>query len=477
MEHRTFILGLDCLGPEVISEGSLAHLPNLRALVAEGLAGPLESTIPPITVPAWSSMMSGRDPGELGVYGFRNRRSYAYGDLLFATSGMVRFPRLWDHVGRAGGRSIVVGVPQTTPPPPVEGVLVSGFESQGCDLSDGASYAHPPELAEEIRSAVGAYEFDVASFRDRPREEVVATAWRMTELRFRLMEHFLATRPWDFAMLCEIAPDRLHHCFWSDHDPSHRRHRPDSPFRGVIRDYYRFVDGWLGRLQERLPPDCAVLVVSDHGAKSMEGGVCINEVLRQAGWLTLHEEPAEPTALKPEMVDWSRTRAWGEGGYYARIFLNVRGREPEGVIPFEGRDDARRELSELLGTLHLPGGPVLENRVVWPEREYRVVRGLAPDLIVLFAELRWRSLGSLGHGGLWLRGNDTGLDEANHAQDGLYVLRAARAPRGERRRASILDVAPTVLDLMGLDAPADLSGRSLVAAQARPAVPLEERTA
>jgi predicted AlkP superfamily phosphohydrolase/phosphomutase len=177
------------------------------------------------------------------------------------------------------------------------------------------------------------------------------------------------------------------------------------------------------------------------------------------------------------MVDWSRTRAWGEGGYYARIFLNVRGREPEGVIPFEGRDDARRELSELLGTLHLPGGPVLENRVVWPEREYRVVRGLAPDLIVLFAELRWRSLGSLGHGGLWLRGNDTGLDEANHAQDGLYVLRAARAPRGERRRASILDVAPTVLDLMGLDAPADLSGRSLVAAQARPAVPLEERTA
>ena len=462
MKTRCFVLGLDCLGPEVISPQSLAELPNLRRLVEEGLSGPLESTLPPITVPAWSSMMTGRDPGELGVYGFKNRRSYDYGDLLFATSGMVRFPRVWDFVGQAGGRSIVIGVPQTSPPPPIQGVLISGFEAEGADLADGAAFARPPEIAAEIREVVGDYVFDVDDFRNVPRETVIAKAWRMTEQRCRLMEHLLATRPWDFAMLCEIAPDRLHHCFWSDHDPAHRRHDPASPHRNVIRDYYRYVDGWIGRLRERLPADTIFLVVSDHGARAMEGGVCVNEVLRQAGWLTLKEEPAEPMPLRPQQVDWSRTRAWGEGGYYARIFLNLAGREPQGTIPLERKDEARRELTGLLGTIALPDGPTLTNRVVWPEHAYRAVRGLAPDLIVLFADLAWRSLGTIGHGRLWLQGNDTGVDEANHAQDGLYVLHAPGGPAGQRR-ASILDITPTLLDLLGLEGPGDLSGESLLA--------------
>jgi len=462
MKTRCFVLGLDCLGPEVISPQSLAELPNLRRLVEEGLSGPLESTLPPITVPAWSSMMTGRDPGELGVYGFKNRRSYDYGDLLFATSGMVRFPRVWDFVGQAGGQSIVIGVPQTSPPPAIQGVLISGFEAEGADLADGAAFARPPEIAAEIREVVGDYVFDVDDFRNVPRETVIAKAWRMTEQRYRLMEHLLATRPWDFAMLCEIAPDRLHHCFWSDHDPAHRRHDPASPHRDVIRDYYRYVDGWIGRLRERLPADTIFLVVSDHGARAMEGGVCVNEVLRQAGWLTLKEEPAEPMPLRPQQVDWSRTRAWGEGGYYARIFLNLAGREPQGTIPLERKDEARRELTGLLGTIALPDGPTLTNRVVWPEHAYRAVRGLAPDLIVLFADLAWRSLGTIGHGRLWLQGNDTGVDEANHAQDGLYVLHAPGGPAGQRR-ASILDITPTLLDLLGLEGPGDLSGESLLA--------------
>lgn len=462
MKTRCFVLGLDCLGPEVISPRSLEELPNLRRLVEEGLSGPLESTLPPITVPAWSSMMTGRDPGELGVYGFKNRRSYDYGDLLFATSGMVRFPRVWDFVGQAGGQSLVIGVPQTSPPPPIQGVLISGFEAEGADLADGAAFARPPEIAAEVREVVGDYLFDVDDFRNVPRETVIEKAWRMTEQRCRLMEHLLATRPWDFAMLCEIAPDRLHHCFWSDHDPAHRRHDPASPHRDVIRDYYRYVDGWIGRLRERLPADTIFLVVSDHGARAMEGGVCVNEVLRQAGWLTLKEEPAEPMPLRPKQVDWSRTRAWGEGGYYARIFLNLEGREPQGTIPLDRRDEARRELTELLGSIALPDGPTLTNKVVWPEHAYRAVRGLAPDLIVIFADLAWRSLGTIGHGRLWLQGNDTGVDEANHAQDGLYVLHAPGGPAG-RRRASILDITPTLLDLLGLEGPGDLSGESLLA--------------
>ena len=459
MKTRLLVIGLDCLGSEVLEPQSLAELPHLRSLVEQGISGPLESTLPPITVPAWSAMLSGRDPGELGIYGFRNRRSFDYGDLVYASSASVRWPRLWDHVGAGGGRSIVVGVPQTAPPPAIEGELVAGFEAAGF----GPRYTHPPELAEEIAELVGEYLFDAEDFRNTPRQEVLDRVYAMTEQRCRLMEHLLTSRRWDFAMLCEIGPDRLHHCFWSDHDPAHPRHDPESPYRDAIRGYYRFLDGKLGRLLEVAGSDCFVAVVSDHGAKSMQGGVCINEVLSKSGWLTLKEAPEEPVQLAPDHVDWSRTRAWGAGGYYARIFLNVEGREPQGVIPRDQRDEARRELTRLLEKLELPHGPTLTNEVIWPERTYRRVRGLAPDLLVFFADLGWRSLGSIGHGRLWLRGNDTGVDEANHARDGLFVLAGGGLRHRDGQRASILDIAPTLLRRMGLPVPADLAGSDLLA--------------
>src|SRR5690606_31982692 len=105
----------------------LDELPNLRRLAAGGAWGPLASVDPPITVPAWSCMLSGLDPGELGIYGFRNRADHGYDGLTVADARAVEADRLWDRFGRAGRRSIVVGVPQTSPPPPVLGELVSCF--------------------------------------------------------------------------------------------------------------------------------------------------------------------------------------------------------------------------------------------------------------------------------------------------------------------------------------------------------------
>lgn len=457
MRGRLLVVGLDCLGPEVLSPTSLAELPHLARLVAGGLSGPLESTLPPITIPAWTSLTSGRDPGELGLYGFRNRRRYDYGDLSYASSRQVRWPRLWDFVGAAGGRSLVVGVPQTAPPPAIVGELVAGFEAG----RHAGPATHPPELAAEIARLVGEYRFDVDGFRQRPRAAVLAEIFAMTDARFRVMEHLLTDRRWSFAMICEIGPDRLHHCFWSDHDPTHPRHRPDSPFRGVVRRYYRALDRWLGRLLAAAGSECTVLVASDHGAQPMAGGVCVNEVLRRAGWLVLRREPSRPQALTADLVDWSRTRAWAAGGYYARVFLNLEGREPLGVVPAARRDEARRELAELFATLPLDGGPTLRNQVVWPERAYRRVRGLAPDLLVLFSDCAWRSLGSVGHRREWLVGNDTGVDEANHSRQGMYVLAGPRVTPGSAP-ASILDVAPTLLGHLDLPVPADLSGSDLL---------------
>lgn len=457
MRGKVLMIGLDCVPADILAEPSLAQLPNLRALVRRGTSGLLRSTIPPITVPAWTSMLSGRDPGELGVYGFRNRSAYDYGELKLATDADVRVPRLWDFVGAAGGSAIVVGVPQTFPARPLNGVLVAGFEAEG----QPAGTTFPPTLQGEHPQLFGQYRFDVTGFRQRDRAKILAEIQEMTAARFRLMRNLLQTHPWDFAILCEIGPDRLHHCFWSDHDPAHPRHDPQSRFRDVIRDYYRILDREIGELLLCVPEDCCVLVVSDHGAQPMVGGVFINNFLRSADWLVLEHEPDGVVDFDPSLIDWRRTRAWAVGGYYARVFLNVAGREPQGIVPQNKQNRARCELTQLLERIVLPGGPILHNQVFWPEHIYRRVRRLAPDLIVTFQDLQWRSLGGIGGGVLWQQSNDTGVDQANHSLNGVYLIAGHSIPQ-RAAAASILDVAPTVLGLLGIDAPADWSGVNLL---------------
>ncbi|MGI8666487.1 MAG: alkaline phosphatase family protein [Jatrophihabitans sp.] len=460
--NRFLLIGLDCLGADVLREPLAAGLPNLARLAECGPHGVLRSTLPPITVPAWTTMLSGRDPGELGVYGFRNRRTYGYDDLVRATSEFVRHPRLWDLMTAAGRPSVVVGVPQTSPPPALLGALVTGFEGP---LNPAGVYTQPPELADEVSDVVGEYLFDVPEFRSASLPDVRDTVYAMTERRFRLMRHLLATRDWQFAMLHEIGPDRMHHCFWSFHDPAHPRHQPGSAHAGAITDYYRFLDARLGELLAEVPAEVTVLVASDHGATAMHGGICVNEMLREAGLLTLRAEPSEPVTLTSDLVDWSRTSAWAEGGYYSRIFLNLAGREPQGTVAPQQRDQLVERISELFTTIELGDGRTLHNRVVEPRQLYRRVRGLPPDLMLFFDAEHWRAVGSLGHGRRWVSSNDTGVDEANHTRAGMYALRPphARPGQGSWQDASILDVLPTALSVLGLEPDDTLPGRDLLA--------------
>ena len=452
---RVLLIGLDCLGPEVL-DPARGLMPSLAALAQRHPSGTLLSTLPPITVPAWTSMLTGCDPGELGIYGFRNRRSFAYGDLALATSNWVRRPRVWDRLSQAGRPSLVIGLPQTSPPPPLQGNLVSGFEGP----VEGR-YTHPPSLAAEVESITGGYLFDVPDFRRIELSQVVEIVYAMTERRFRLMRRLMASKPWDFALLHEIGPDRIHHCFWRYHDPRHRSSQPSSGFGAVVREYYRFLDSQVAELIAEVGSTAAVLVASDHGVQPMDGGVCVNEVLLDAGLLSLRATPVQPTALSPEMVRWERTTAWAEGGYYARVFLNVRGREPRGTVVPDQMRTARRRVAEALAQVQLPDGRVLHNRVEQPAKLYREVRGIAPDLLVFFQDQRWRSVGSVGTGSHVAAENDTGADGANHAREGMFLLAAPGAGPATQQRASILDVAPTLLELLGLPPDPRLSGRPL----------------
>ena len=118
MRKRVLIIGWDCAAPELVFDAFKDDMPNTRRLMEEGIYGELESTIPPITVPAWMCMMTSRDPGELGIYGFRNRKDYSYDALTIANAHAVKVPTLWDLLGKAKKKSVILGVPLTYPAKP-----------------------------------------------------------------------------------------------------------------------------------------------------------------------------------------------------------------------------------------------------------------------------------------------------------------------------------------------------------------------
>jgi predicted AlkP superfamily phosphohydrolase/phosphomutase len=457
---KVFVIGLDCGEPTLVFDRWREDLPNLRRLMTGGAYGELTSSIPAITVPAWASMLSSKDPGQLGFYGFRNRADHSYERMSIATAAAVKVDRVWDILSRAGRQVIVAGVPQTFPVKPVNGCMISSFLTP----STQSQYTYPAELKHEIKKVVGGeYMLDVQNFRTDDKDYLLQQIYAMADQHHKLVTHLMTTRPWDFFMHVDMGVDRIHHGFWKYFDQRHPLYQPGNPYEQAIHDYYVYLDSQIGEWLALLDDDTAVLVVSDHGSQPMMGGICFNEWLKQEGYLALEYQPEGVIPLEKCEVDWSKTRAWGSGGYYARLFLNVKGREPEGIIDPADYEAVRDELAERIAAITDPQGNNIGSVAYKPQQIYREVNNIAPDLIVYFGNLSWRSVGSLGLNRIHTFENDTGPDDANHAQEGMYICHAPGAQvQGRGSKRHLMDVAPTILELLDVPVPADMQGRSFV---------------
>lgn len=453
MSTRALVIGLDCAAPHLVFDRFADAMPNLTARRKQGVYGALRSVAPPITVPAWACMTTGLDPGELGIYGFRLRTSGSYG-LRVATARDVTAKRVWDRLGENGRSVAALFVPPSTPPPPVRGVSV------GCFLTPkGANFTFPPGLGPSLEARFGPYLADVEDFRTDDLARVRAALLEAVDQHFAITAAVLRERRPGFAMMVEIAIDRLHHAFYRHLDPAHPEHDPASPWCEVGAEVYGRVDQHLGEIFAIVGDGCDVMIVSDHGARPMLGGFCINDFLRERGHLTMREEPTRPIRFDVDQVDWSRTRAWAEGGYYGRVFVNLRGREPQGIV--EDREAMVETLARELAEISLPSGGSLRCRVDRPEQVYRTARGLPPDLMVYPGDLDYRAIGSIGHAHLVVPTDDRGPDACNHDWDGIVVISGPNVPVGRLEGASLLDVTPTLLAMAGVDAPGTLVGRDL----------------
>jgi predicted AlkP superfamily phosphohydrolase/phosphomutase len=455
---RVLVIGLDSVPVDVLLDRFLPFMPRMRQLLERSTYGTLRSVDPPITVPAWAVMFSGVDPGTLGVYGFRHRRAGSYFDGYVPTSKTILQPLVWDHLSRAGKRVCVMGMPPGYPPPHVNGVYISDFLTP----DKAKDYVFPPSLQPELDELTHGYPFDVL-FRADDRERVARELFAMTRKHFLAARHLWAKEPWDLFAIHEIGPDRIHHAFWKFFDRDHPRFEENPAMRRVAEEYYQMLDEEIGKLLDLVPPDVRVIFVSDHGSQAMAGCFCINEWLIQKGYLTLKGPvPAPGTPIEKVAIDWSKTRAWGSGGYYARIFLNIAGREPNGILPPAEAEAFTQQLARELAEVRRPDGQLLGSEVKIPREIYHQVNGDAPDMMAYFGNVAWRSAGTIGYGRLFIEENDTGPDDAVHSFEGMYaVVGAEGAPAGPGPQRQLIDVAPTLLTYFGLPVPPTVQGKAI----------------
>jgi len=445
MRKRLFIFGLDAAPPKLIFDRFIEYLPNFKKIIKKSVFGPMRSCDPPITIPAWMVMMTGSEPGELGLYGFRHRKNYSYNQIVLPNSKSIRLPKIWDLISLNNLRSFVMGIPPTYPPSPINGWLITSFLTP----DDRSNFTYPLSLKYEIKRIVPEYIFDVP-FRKEDRDWVLNNIFKMTDVHHKVALNMMKRKNWDLFIYMEIGLDRIQHAFWKYMDESHKRYTKHERYSDAILRYYIKLDEILGDII-KTDPKTDILIVSDHGAKKMDGAFAVNDWLIEKGYLKLRKDVKPGLRLDKADVDWRETIAWGWGGYYARIFLNIEGRESMGII---SRDEISRVIEKLrrdILSIKGPNNELWRNMVYRPSELYSTLNGNPPDLMVYFDNLNWRSAGTLGYEDYYLPENDTGPDDAVHDYDGIFIWYSPRRRKQMYNELSIYDVTPTVLRFFNVD--------------------------
>jgi predicted AlkP superfamily phosphohydrolase/phosphomutase len=513
---RILVIGLDGTDFDVL-EPLLAQgtLPNLARLFEGGSHGELRSTYPPMSPPAWTSFMTGKNPGKHGIFDFTTRRPGSY-DVEFTNARLRRAATAWRLMSDAGKRVCVLSVPMTFPPEPLNGIQISGFDTPG--VSGGLAEPngmHPPELHQELGEKLGGYFISphIKNMQGSP-DAFVAEAYRTIDRKMETARYLYAKEAWDCFMITIGETDAVSHRLWHYHDKKSPLGDGDSrSYSGaspLVRVYER-IDEHLGKLLKAVDDQTTVFVVSDHGhAGNGDKAIYLNRWLQQHGMLRLdtslrrrliastlglakragtknivpvkYRKKAHRAGLAGKLeswlrfarLDWSRTRAYSEETpYYPTIWLNVKGREPQGVVePGAEYDRVRDELiRELAGWKDPETGRPLVKRAYKREELYSgPFLDRIPDLV-----LEWNMDGdysylfrtthpSSGHRPTVERVTENEKASAksgDHRDNGILIAHGKAVAPGSLTGAQIIDIAPTFLHLVGLPVPADMDGRVL----------------
>jgi predicted AlkP superfamily phosphohydrolase/phosphomutase len=262
--RRLLLICLDGAAPELAIGAWRTQLRTLHMLTDRGVRARLRAGVPWSSAPAWQSLLTGQEPGQIGVYGRRRRPNHSYASPVPADSRDIAEPRLWDILGRAGRHVGVVGVPMTTPAPHVNGHLI------GERGDDGEIATHPPALAQQVASWL-ADEPALRPSSSDPVGQVVGAAYARSEQRFRLARRLLARDAYDCFVLFDDGIAEVQRTLWHTIDVTHARYQPSHAYADTISAFYSFVDEQIADLLELVDDDTIVADVSACGAQPLDG--------------------------------------------------------------------------------------------------------------------------------------------------------------------------------------------------------------
>lgn len=486
------------------------YMPFLCQVERRGALGTLTTIYPPVTAPAWSSFMTGKNPGKHGVYEFLHRKRGTLQQVP-VNAGMLGSQTLWEMMSAHGKKMVVVSVPLSYPPFKVNGTLMSDFLAP----KGARDLSYPPELLAEVEDKFGEYLLYHKQVYTRDNvANVLAELEEHTAYRQRVAEYLMQRDPWDFCMVYFEGTDRLQHEVWHVIDPTHPLHdaRESAQFAERTRGYFRALDDDVRRLVELaqgIDPETTVILMSDHGFGAIHKFVNFNIWLLNEGFLQLKRDL--PTQLKRALfnlgftpslgykfsmnfgfanlrlsqgmtnrnrildlvrraflsfnnVDWERTRAFSTGNY-GQIFVNIKGREPYGSVEMRDFARVRGEVVARLRELRDPAtGDKVVARIYEPsEIFWGPFVDDAPDVAFLLTE-NYKALGTLEFASNRVVEPAFG-NSGDHRMDGFVGMIGPGIKQGVTiQDANIMDVAPTILYLMGLPIPADLDGHVITPA-------------
>lgn len=487
---RVLVVGLDGATFDII-EPLLkdGELPNLGTLIDEGSSGILESTIPPVTIPAWVSMLTGKNPGKLGCFDLLKRVGYLSEPNSFCYEGNSP---LWHILNKYGIKTGLMNIPGTFPPKKVKGFMITGMLTP----SKRSEYSFPSQLADDLDSRINDYEIDVAQWQYLDEGHFVKDLYNVTNKRLEAALYLTEKIPCDFYMIVFTSSDRLHHVLWNKSE--------------VIREYWKELDKVLGQLFDHFKDD-TIIIVSDHGFGPLKKTFNVNEWLEEKNYLKLKESPERGFMSKfggfiesiyrvlkknfksidpllgylnelvggdrlqkatynylsseklKKYVKWRDTKAFGavHSPHFGQIYLNVKEKMENGVILPSEKKSIREEIIRDLKDLRDPNtGEHLKIDVYRPEEIYMGPDlDEAPDIIFMIEDGTIEIDATIGDGEFLQEGSPFTGWTGTHKRDGIFIAKGPWIKRGHKiGRSSIMDVTPTIMQLYGIPTPADIDG-------------------
>jgi predicted AlkP superfamily phosphohydrolase/phosphomutase len=509
-QPRVFVLGLDgstfTLLKPWVTEGKL---PNFKKVLDAGAHGILKSTLPPLTPPGWTSSITGVNPGKHNIYGFFKPMRTHYRRQVYSVRD-IKAPKLWEVLDAYHKRSIILHLPLTYPVDSFNGLMVAGMLTP----AEAKDYTHPPELREELEAVIKNYRVNADTYYNRSGH--LADSFRecmeVTRIHGQETLYLMDTNEWDLFFVMFHTPDLIKHMFWKFMDPTHRFYPGPNGFQDCILDCYQEIDLILGQVLQRLDAATHLVILSDHGFNMTEKNVFLTNWLIQRGYLVLHRRKnlafkhalfkagiqrerlvkrleawrlswlpkLFPERLKNQVprsrpsfkniednIDWTRTRAYFPSAGGLAVYLNVKGREPLGIVePGAECETLRNEIIHGLKQLtdEETGRPVI--KAIYKREE--VYSGdcvdNAPDIVLLPEDGYFINEG-LGKGIITYAAKGNIERSGNHHPDGIFVLHGQHIRPGvEIQGAEIIDITPTILHLLGLPVQTYMDGKVLTAA-------------